>query len=129
MVSPARAFIPMRLWLGTAGYAYPAWVGEFYPRGLAQNDMLGYYAEQFPAVEINNSFYRPPTVEQCAKMIRRTPDGFGFTLKVPKSVSHDRSPDDLRAFVLAANHFRDAGRLLGLILRNRSRGHERSRDE
>jgi len=106
----------MQLTLGTAGYAYPAWVGGFYPRGTAPNDMLGFYAAQFPAVEINNTFYRPPTVEQVEKMVRRTPSGFGFTLKVPKSVSHDRSPDDIPAFRLAADRLRDAGRLLGLIL-------------
>ena len=87
--------------IGTAGYAYPAWVGGFYPRGTSQQDMLPYFAAQFPAVEINNSFYRPPTPEQIEKMARRTPVSFAFTLKVPKSVSHDRSDDDLEAFKLA----------------------------
>jgi uncharacterized protein YecE (DUF72 family) len=66
-------------------------------------------------VEINSSFYRPPTPEQVAKMARRSPEGFAFTLKVPKSVSHDRSPDDLPAFKLAADHMTAAGKLLGLI--------------
>lgn len=106
----------MTVILGTAGYAYSAWVGGFYPRGLADRDMLGYYATRFAAVEINNSFYRPPTVEQVEKMVRRTPIGFGFTLKVPRSVSHDRSPDDIPAFTRAADALRDAGRLLGLLL-------------
>jgi uncharacterized protein YecE (DUF72 family) len=106
----------MQLRLGTAGYAYPAWVGGFYPRGTTQHDMLPYYATQFAAVEINSSFYRPPTREQVAKMARRSPAGFGFTLKVPKTVSHDRSPDDLPAFKLAADHMTAAEKLLGLIL-------------
>jgi uncharacterized protein YecE (DUF72 family) len=101
--------------IGTAGYAYPAWVGGFYPRGTAQHDMLPYYATQFAAVEINNSFYRPPTREQVAKMARRAPPGFGFTLKVPRSVSHDHAPDDLPAFNLAADQLSAAGKLLGLI--------------
>ena len=105
----------MNVRLGTAGYAYPAWVGGFYPAGTAQHDMLPYYARNFPAVEINSSFYRPPTREQVAKMARRTPPGFGFTLKVPKSVSHDHSPDDLAPFKLAADHLAAAGKLLGLI--------------
>jgi uncharacterized protein YecE (DUF72 family) len=106
----------MNVRIGTAGYAYPAWVGGFYPRGTTQNDMLPYFASRFAAVEINSSFYRAPTPEQIAKMVRRTPAGFGFTLKVPKSVSHDRSPDDLPAFKLAADHMTAAGRLLGLLL-------------
>jgi uncharacterized protein YecE (DUF72 family) len=78
--------------------------------------MLPYYATQFAAVEINSSFYRPPTPEQVAKMARRSPAGFGFTLKVPKSVSHEFSPDDLPAFERAADHMADAGKLLGLVL-------------
>jgi uncharacterized protein YecE (DUF72 family) len=106
----------MELRLGTAGYAYPAWVGGFYPHGTTQHDMLPYYATQFAAVEINSSFYRPPTREQVAKMARRSPANFGFTLKVPKSVSHDRSPDDIPAFKLAADHMSAAGKLLGVIL-------------
>lgn len=105
----------MNVRFGTAGYAYPAWVGGFYPPGTAPHDMLPYYARHFPAVEINSSFYRPPTREQIAKTCRRTPAGFGFTLKVPKSVSHDRSPDDLPAFRLAADLAAAAEKLLGLI--------------
>ncbi len=105
----------MNVRIGTAGYAYPAWVGGFYPRGTAQHDMLPYYAAQFAAVEINSSFYRPPTREQVAKMARRTPEGFGFTFKVPRSVSHEFLPDDLPAFKLAADHMSGAGKLLGLI--------------
>jgi len=105
----------MDIRIGTAGYAYPAWVGGFYPPGTTQHDMLPAYARHFPIVEINSSFYRPPTTEQVAKMARRTPADFAFTLKVPKSVSHDRSPDDVPAFKLAADHLAAAGRLRGLV--------------
>lgn len=106
----------MDLRLGTAGYTYPAWVGGFYPSGTSQPDMLPYYARHFPAVEINSSFYRPPTVEQVGKMARRTPPGFGFTLKVPRSVSHGHDAADLPAFKLAADHLQSLGKLLGLIV-------------
>ena len=105
----------MNVRFGTAGYAYSEWVGGFYPRGTTQHGMLPYYATQFPAVEINSSFYRPPTREQVEKMARRTPANFGFTLKVPKAVSHEYSPEDLPAFRSAANHLAAAGKLLGLI--------------
>lgn len=105
----------MNVRIGTAGYAYPEWVGGFYPGGTTQHDMLPFYARHFSAVEINSSFYRPPTVAQIAKTCRRSPPAFGFTLKVPRSVSHDRSPDDLPAFKLAADHAVAAGKLLGLI--------------
>ncbi len=106
----------MNVRLGTAGYAYPAWVGGFYPARTTQHDMLPFYARHFPAVEINSSFYRPPTVAQIEKMVRRSPPGFGFTLKVPKTVSHERSADDIPAFKLAADTMHAAGKLLGLLL-------------
>lgn len=102
--------------IGTAGYAYAEWVGGFYPRGTTQHDMLPYYATRFAAVEINSSFYRPPTREQVAKVARRSPADFGFALKVPKSVSHEFAPDDLPAFKVAADHLAGTGKLLGLVL-------------
>ena len=106
----------MILRIGTAGYSYPAWVGPFYPPGTAPGRMLGEYARHFPAVEINSTYYRPPTVEQADRMARRTPPGFGFTLKVPKTASHDRSPHDLPTTKLAADRLAAAGRLLGLLV-------------
>ncbi|OWK37660.1 DUF72 domain-containing protein [Fimbriiglobus ruber] len=106
----------MKLWVGTAGYAYPAWVGDFYPPGTSSTDMLSYYARQFSAVEINSTFYRPPTIEQVEKMCRKVPAGFGFTLKVPRSASHENSPDELPAFHRAAEQFAARDCLLSLIV-------------
>ena len=105
----------MNVLIGTAGYAYPAWVGGFYPRGTTQHNMLPFYAARFPAVEINSSFYRPPTREQVAKMARRVPPGFGFTFKVPKSVSHERRDDDLPEFKSGVDRLAASGALLGLV--------------
>ncbi len=48
----------MRLSVGTSGFSYKEWKGPFYPEKLAPKDMLAFYAEQLPAVEINNTFYR-----------------------------------------------------------------------
>jgi uncharacterized protein YecE (DUF72 family) len=105
----------MNVRIGTAGYAYRGWVGSFYPPGLRPQELLAYYARQFPAVEINSSFYGVPTAANAERMARRTPEGFGFTLKVPKSASHGRSTDDLPAFRLAVDRIAAAGKLLGLV--------------
>ncbi|MDB4870994.1 MAG: hypothetical protein JWL97_1998, partial [Gemmatimonadales bacterium] len=48
----------MKLLAGTSGYAFKEWKGAFYPKELKDDGMLGYYASKFPAVEINNTFYR-----------------------------------------------------------------------
>jgi uncharacterized protein YecE (DUF72 family) len=106
----------MRVYIGTAGYSYPAWVGPFYPAGTKSADLLVVYARHFPAVEINSSFYRPPTPEQVTRMAKRVPPGFGFTLKVPRSASHARSPADLPAFRRAADRLAELGQLLGLLV-------------
>jgi uncharacterized protein YecE (DUF72 family) len=106
----------MDVYLGTAGYSYPAWVGPFYPPGTPSAGLLAEYARYFPAVEINSSFHRPPTTEQVTRMARRVPPGFGFTLKVPQTASHDRSPADLPAFRAAADQLAGLGQLLGLLV-------------
>ena len=50
----------MAIWVGTSGYNYPEWKGTFYPQTLPAAKMLPYYAERFPTVEINYTFYRAP---------------------------------------------------------------------
>ena len=50
----------MTTWVGTSGYNYPEWKGSFYPETLPAAKMLPYYAERFPTVEINYTFYRAP---------------------------------------------------------------------
>ena len=49
-------------WIGTSGYNYKEWRGPFYPADLGDPQMLKFYAERLPTVEINYTFYRMPTV-------------------------------------------------------------------
>ena len=46
----------MKILAGTSGYAFKEWKGNFYPKELKDDGMLGFYASKFPAVEINNTF-------------------------------------------------------------------------
>ncbi len=46
----------MHVLVGTSGYAYKEWKGPFYPEKAKPDEMLGYYAERLPTVEINNTF-------------------------------------------------------------------------
>src|SRR4051812_26218134 len=107
---------PVPVWIGTAGYSWSDWVGPFYPPGTTRARMLAYYATQFPAVEINNTFYRPPTPQQLIRLADRTPPGFRFSLKVPRSVSHDYLDTDLDPFRRAADELTARDRLIGLVL-------------
>jgi uncharacterized protein YecE (DUF72 family) len=79
----------MAIWIGTSGYNYPEWKGTFYPETLPAAKMLPYYAERFPTVEINYTFYRTPNEKILEGWNNATPDRFKLTLKAPKRITHD----------------------------------------
>jgi uncharacterized protein YecE (DUF72 family) len=103
--------------VGTSGYNYPEWRGTFYPEKFSTDKMLAYYAERFPTVEINYTFYRMPTEKLLAGWMAGTPDGFTFTLKAPRRITHDaklqRCEDALQAFCRTA---RTLGPRLAVLL-------------
>src|SRR5689334_10663145 len=78
----------MRIRAGTSGWSYKEWKGYFYPKKLAAKDMLRYYAERFPSVEVNNTFYRMPNPESLQAWTAEVPDGFRFVLKAPHRITH-----------------------------------------
>jgi len=73
---------------GTSGYSYKEWVGPFYPEKTPASAMLRYYAERFPTVEINNTFYRMPKESLLEGWAREVPGTFAFTLKAPQRITH-----------------------------------------
>jgi uncharacterized protein YecE (DUF72 family) len=77
------------IWVGTSGYNYPEWKGSFYPATLPASKMLPYYAERFPTVEINYTFYRAPNEKILDGWSKATPERFKLTLKAPKRITHD----------------------------------------
>jgi uncharacterized protein YecE (DUF72 family) len=79
----------MSIWIGTSGYNYPEWKGSFYPETMPAAKMLPYYAERFPTVEINYTFYRAPNEKILEGWNKATPDRFKLTLKAPRRITHD----------------------------------------
>jgi len=77
--------------IGTSGYSYPDWKGEFFPAKLKQSEMLPFYAQEFDTVEINYTFYRMPAASALVAMAAKVPDGFVFTLKAHREMTHDRN--------------------------------------
>ncbi len=76
-------------WIGTSGYNYKEWKGPFYPAEITDPEMLKFYAQRFSTVEINYTFYRMPNVRTLQSWAKETPDGFLFTLKAPRRITHD----------------------------------------
>ncbi len=74
--------------VGTSGYAYDFWKGEFYPKDIKSDAMLGYYAERLPTVEINNTFYRIPKRDVVERWAEVVPDSFRFVIKASRRITH-----------------------------------------
>lgn len=107
----------MEMLAGTSGYSYKEWVGPFYPEKLPASQMLRYYAERLRTVEINNTFYRKPAESILANWSQEVPEGFAFTLKAPRYITHIKRLSDVETSV--ADFFRRAGALgdkLGVVL-------------
>lgn len=87
----------MALLVGTSGWQYRDWRGVLYPEGLPQRAWLGRYAEEFPAVEVNNAFYRLPERSTFERWREQTPEGFVVAVKVSRYLTHIRrlaEPDE-----------------------------------
>jgi len=74
--------------IGTSGWVYRHWRGDFYPDGLRAKDELEYYAARFDTAEINASFYRLPTEAAVKGWHDRTPEGFLFSWKGSRYITH-----------------------------------------
>jgi uncharacterized protein YecE (DUF72 family) len=87
----------VRLWVGTSGYSYKEWVGKFYPERFRPKEMLRFYAAQFDAVEINNTFYRLPQHSVLRSWAEQVPPEFRFGLKAPRRITHVKRLKDCGA--------------------------------
>ena len=79
--------------LGTSGYDYPEWRGVFYPADLKRCDFLSYYATQFNALEVNNTFYNMPTAERLLSFYERSEGRLAFSVKANRLLTHEAGRD------------------------------------
>ncbi len=80
--------------VGTSGWSYDDWAGAFYPDGLARDRWYQHYAQHFPTVEINNTFYRLPEASTVDTWRERTPDRFRYAVKGSRYVTHMKKLND-----------------------------------
>src|ERR1700680_3794003 len=106
-----------RLWVGTSGFAYPAWAPRFYPPGLRGDQLLPAYAARLPAVELNNTFYATPSALRVAAWCAVVPPDFRFSVKAQRGGSMFallREPHEALDRLLPT--YRDFGERLGTVL-------------
>jgi uncharacterized protein YecE (DUF72 family) len=132
------------IFIGTSGWSYPkgegTWKGYFYPSGKINE--LEYYSQYFNTVEINSSFYRPPSPGFAENWVKRTPRDFLFTVKLWQKFTHPKmyqeatgehaviSREDVDLFLDSIRPIHDSGKLGALLaqfppsFKNDSYGHQ-----
>lgn len=86
--------------VGTSGYSYTEWIDAgFYPPDIKSGGMLPYYARQFAVTELNYTWYQMPRAQAVDRMRRLAPDGFHFTAKLVRTLTHEVNADAWRGDV------------------------------
>jgi uncharacterized protein YecE (DUF72 family) len=69
--------------VGTASWTDKTLLASgWYPADASSaEDRLRYYAEQFPVVEVDSTYYTPPNEANSERWVARTPEGFRFDVK------------------------------------------------
>ena len=108
----------MRLLAGTSGFAFKEWKGSFYPADLTNDGWLGFYAGRYPAVEINNTFYRLPKESVLLDWAARVPESFTFAIKASQRITHFArlKPESASAVEFLLRNTAALGNRLGPIL-------------
>ncbi len=80
-------FMTGRIFVGTAGWSLPR---AEQARFASEGTHLMRYAQTFTGVEINSSFYRPHAFQVYSRWAAATPDAFRFSVKMPKTITHEK---------------------------------------
>lgn len=108
---------PCPISIGVAGWSYPDWEGIVY--GRSTKAPLAYVSRFVDCIEVNSTFYRPPSEQVARSWLDQTADrkGFFFTAKVHRSLTHEGrlDPATIRQFHLGLGPMLEAGRLRFLL--------------
>lgn len=89
--------------VGCPIWSEKSWVGKVYPKGTKEKDYLKYYAEKFPAIELNATHYNIPDEGTVIRWHDSVPENFKFCPKIPQSISHAKDivkmSDSMKVFM------------------------------
>lgn len=101
--------------IGCSGWSYRDWRGVLYPEGVPARRWLEHYATVFDTVELNATFYRLPEARTARGWAEQVPDGFLFSVKASRYLTHMKRLRDLESglqrFWERIEPLREAGRL------------------
>jgi uncharacterized protein YecE (DUF72 family) len=134
-LDPPPDLTPRGFYVGTSGYYYDDWVGLFNPPKLSRaaqeklpeeqrfdQDRLRFYQKYFSFVEINTTFYNPPTLAQFLDIEKRSRESMKYAVKLHRDISHvkqydaDRGRELMREHVTAVSPLVETGRFYSFLL-------------
>lgn len=77
-----------QLYIGTSGWHYNHWLGQFYPADVTGYNELKFHSKHFNSVENNSSFYRIAGESTYGTWSRMTPEHYRFSMKLNKLITH-----------------------------------------
>lgn len=110
-----------KIFFGTAGWSYPDWEGIVYPSDIGKkSDRLSYISNYIDVIEINSTFYHPPSPKiamNWVKKVEHSPD-FKFSVKLSKVFTHERiiSINDVKVFTEGILPLKENGRLASILI-------------
>jgi uncharacterized protein YecE (DUF72 family) len=81
-------FDQQKIRVGSCAWSFDDWRGAFYPLDLPESHWLEFYADHFPAVEVDSTFHAAPTEPAVRRWAETTPASFRFTCKLPRQITH-----------------------------------------
>ncbi|MEP6835735.1 MAG: DUF72 domain-containing protein [Gemmatimonas sp.] len=84
------------IYIGTAGWSIPTNANFEFP---LVGPHLQRYAARFTGVEINSTFYRSHQTSTFERWADSVPEGFKFSVKIPKAITHEQRLVDVEALV------------------------------
>ncbi len=99
------------IYSGTSGLVLPVPNKQLFPPAFQDKSRLTYYASIFNSIEINSSFYKVPMASTVQKWAASVPEGFKFTFKLWKGITHNKgltfNPEDVDHFIQTITHSGD----------------------
>jgi len=95
MTERAMALAERGIRIGTCSWTDPTLIDSesFYPdKTMSAKERLGFYAEHFPIVEVDATYYAPPSEEVAGMWVERTPSSFTFDVKAFRLLTQHPTP-------------------------------------
>ncbi len=107
LASRLRDLAAQNIWVGTSSWKYEGWLDQIYMRdrystrgrfskARFEAECLAEFAQTFPIVCGDFSFYQFPTPEYWQKLFGGAPPELHFSLKVPEEVTAEVFPKHAR---------------------------------